>query len=187
MYSVSDLRKGLAITIDGDPYTVVAFQFAKPGKGQALYRTRLRNMLTGAVVDRTYRSGETLEPAHLDQRNMQYLYRDGGNYCFMDNDTFEQLTISGDALGEARNYLKDNLTVDVLFFQEKAIGVEPPTFVNLRVTHAVPWAKGDTSGGDSRPVTVETGYELRVPTFVDEGDLIQIDTRTGQYVTRIQE
>ena len=173
MYTVSDLRKGLTITIDGDPYIVIAFEFAKPGKGQALYRTRLRNMLTGSVTDRTYRSGEALEPARLDERNMQYLYRDGQNYYFMDNSTYEQLALSGATLGDAKNYLVDNLVVDVLFFREQAIGVEPPTFVNLRVTGAAPWAKGDTSSGDSKPVTVETGYELRVPPFVVEGDLIQ--------------
>jgi elongation factor P len=187
MYSVSNLRKGLAITIDNDPYIVTAFEFTKPGKGQALYRTRLRNMLTGGVIDRTFRSGESLEPAHLDQRNMQYLYRDGQNYYFMDTDTYEQLGILEDALGDATNYLIDSLPVEVLFFKEKPIGVEVPTFVNLRVTKALLWAKGDTSGADSKPITVETGYELRVPPFVNEGDLIQIDTRTGQYVTRVQE
>ncbi len=187
MYSVSDLRKGLTITIDDDPYVVVAFEFAKPGKGQALYRTRLRNMLTGGVVDRTYRSGETLEPARLDQRSMQYLYKDDHNYYFMDNDTYEQIAIPSSAMGDAKNYLVDNLSVEILFFRGTAIGVEPPTFVNLRVTEAMPWAKGDTSGADSKPITVETGYELRAPPFVEEGDLIQIDTRTGAYVTRVKE
>jgi len=187
MYAVSDLRKGLTIAIDNEPYIVIAFEFAKPGKGQALYRTRLRNMVTGAIIDRTFRSGDTLEPAHLDQRNMQYLYRDDDNYYFMDNETYEQIAIDEEAMGDAKNYLMDNLTVDVLFFRETAIGVEPPTFVNLRVTKAPAWAKGDTSGGDSKRVTVETGYELRVPPFVVEGDLIQIDTRTGEYVTRVQE
>ena len=187
MYTVSNLRKGLTITIDNEPYIVTAFEFSKPGKGQALYRTRLRNMLSGAVIDRTFRSGESLEPAHLDQRNMQYLYKDGQNYYFMDTDTYEQLGIQEDALGDAQNYLIDNLAVEVLFFRERPIGVEVPTFVNLRVTKAMLWAKGDTSGADSKPITVETGYELRAPPFVEEGDLIQIDTRTGQYVTRVQE
>jgi elongation factor P len=187
MYTVSDLRKGLTITIDREPYIVTAFEFTKPGKGQALYRTRLRNMLTGSVIDRTFRSGESLEPAHLDQRNMQYLYQDGQNYVFMDTDTYEQIGINQEALGDARSYLIDNLTVDVLFYQGRAIGVQPPTFVNLRVVQAMPWAKGDTSGADSKPVTLETGYELRAPTFIVEGDLVQIDTRTGAYVTRVQE
>jgi elongation factor P len=187
VYTVSDLRKGLTITIDGEPYIVTSFQFAKPGKGQALYRTRLRNMLTGSVSDRTFRSGESLEPAHLDQRNVQYLYHDGQSYVFMDTDTYEQIGINEEALGDAANYLIDNLTVDVLFFGSRPIGIEPPTFVNLRVIEAMPWARGDTSGADSKPVTVETGYELRAPTFIEEGDLIQIDTRSGTYVTRVQE
>jgi len=186
MHSVSDLRKGLTITIDNEPYVVVAFEFTKPGKGQALYRTRLRNMLTGSVVDRTYRSGESLEPAQLDQREMQFLYRDGANYFFMDSNTYEQLFLGEQVLGDARDYLIDNLPVEVLFYRDRPIGVEPPTFVNLRVTQAMPWAKGDTSGTDSKTVTVETGYEVKVPPFVEEGDLIQIDTRTGDYVTRVQ-
>ena len=187
MYTVSDLRKGLTIVIDGDPYVVTAFEFVKPGKGQALYRTRLRNVLTGAVTDRTYRSGDTLESASLDHHSVQYLYTDGHDYHFMDTKTYEQIALSADALGDALNYLTDNLTVDVLFFRGKPIGVEVPNFVNLRVTGAAPWAKGDTSGSDSRLVTVETGYQLRVPTFVQEGDLIQIDTRTGAYLTRAKE
>ncbi len=187
MYTVSDLRKRLTIVINSQPYIVIAFEFAKPGKGQALYRTRLRNMVSGAIIDKTYRSGDTLEPAHLDQRNMQYLYKDDDNYYFMDNETYDQIAIGAGALGDAKNYLMDNLTVDILFFREQAIGVNPPTFVNLRVTEAAPWAKGDTSSADFKPVTVETGYELRVPPFVVEGDLIQIDTRTGEYVTRVKE
>ena len=187
MYTVSDLRKGLTITIDGDPYVVTWFEFVKPGKGQALYRTRLRNTLTGAVIDKTFRSGETLEPASLDQRSMQFLYRQDDNYHFMDNQTYEQLTIAEDALGDAKNYLIENMTVEVLFFRDRPIGVNVPTFVNLRVVKSQPWAKGDTSGADSKPVTLETGYVLRVPTFVVEGDLLQIDTRTGEYITRVKE
>jgi len=187
MYTVADLRKGLQVVIDDEPYVVITFEFAKPGKGQAIYRTRMRNMLTGAIIDRTYRSGEALQQASLDQRNMQYLYKDEHNYYFMDNDTYEQVAIGKDALGDAYYYLKDNLTVEVLFFRGQAIGVNPPTFVNLRVTGAAPWAKGDTSGADLRLVTLESGHELRVPPFIVEGDVIQIDTRTGQYVTRVKE
>ncbi len=187
MYTVSDLRKGLTIVIDGDPHVVTTFEFVKPGKGQAMYRTRLRNMITGAITDRTYRSGDSFEQATLDRRNMQYLYKDEHNYYFMDNDNYEQVAIEEDALGDAKNYLKDSITVDVLFFRGHAIGVDAPTFVNLRVVEASPWAKGDTSSTDSRLVKVETGYELRVPPFVGEGELIQIDTRTGQYVTRVKD
>lgn len=187
MYTVSDLRKGLTITINDEPYVVVAFEFTKPGKGQALYRTRLRNMLTGALIDRTYRSGDSLEPAHLDQRSMQYLYHEGSTYYFMDNQTYEQVGIPEDALGDSKDFLVDNLPVEVLFFRDRAIGVNPPNFVNLRVVECAPWAKGDTSSSDLKLVTLETGYQMRVPPFINEGDLIQIDTRTGTYVTRVKE
>ncbi|MBM4430797.1 MAG: elongation factor P [Chloroflexi bacterium] len=187
MYTVSDLRKGLTIVVDGEPYVVTSFEFVKPGKGQALYRTRLRNMLSGVVIDKTYRSGEALESASLEQRKMQYLYKDEHNYYFMDTASYEQVGIAAEAMGDAPNYLIDNLMVDVLFFRGQAIGINVPTFVNLHVTQSAPWAKGDTSGADSKVVTVETGYQIRVPPFVQEGDLIQIDTRTGTYITRVKE
>jgi elongation factor P len=186
MYTVADLRKGLKIILDGDPYIVIAFDFAKPGKGQALYRTKMRNMVNGTILDRTYRSGETFDPASLDERTMQYLYKEDNAYHFMDNRNYEQIVINEDALGDTKNYLIDNLPVDVLLFGEKAIGVNVPNFVNLRVIKTDPWAKGDTSGSDSKPATVETGYVLRVPPFIEEGELITIDTRTGEYSTRVK-
>jgi elongation factor P len=186
MYTVADLRKGLKIILDGDPYIVIAFDFAKPGKGQALYRTKMRNMINGTILDRTYRSGETFEPASLEERTMQYLYKEDNAYHFMDNRNYEQIVINADALGDTKNYLIDNLPVDVLLFGEKAIGVNVPNFVNLRVIKTDPWAKGDTSGSDSKPATVETGYVLRVPPFIEEGELITIDTRTGEYSTRVK-
>jgi len=186
MYSAADLRKGLKIILDNEPYVVIVFDFTKPGKGQALYRTKMRNMITGSIIDRTYRSGETFEPAQLEERTMQYLYKEDNKYFFMDNLNFEQTAIGEAALGDAKNYLIDNLQVDVLLFREKAIGVEIPNFVNLRVTNTDPWAKGDTSGSDSKPATVETGYVLRVPSFIEEGELITIDTRTGEYSTRVK-
>jgi elongation factor P len=187
MYTVSDLRKGLTVTINNEPYVVLTFEFTKPGKGQGIYRTRMRNMLTGAITDRTYRSGESLESAHLDQRGMQYLYREGGNYYFMDNQSYEQIGISEDALGDGKNFLIDSLPVEVLFFQDRPIGVNVPNFVNLHVTGSAAWAKGDTSSSDLKIVTLETGHQMKVPPFVVEGDLIQIDTRTGTYVTRVKE
>jgi elongation factor P len=186
MYTAADLRKGLKITIDNEPYIITHFDFAKPGKGQALYRTKMKNMMSGSTLERTYRSGETFEPAHLEDRKMQYLYKEDDHYCFMDNDTYEQIHISEAAMGDAKNYLIDNLAVDVLIFREKAIGVDVPNFVNLRVTQTDPWVKGDTSGSDSKPATVETGYVLRVPPFIEEGELITIDTRTGEYSTRVK-
>ena len=186
MYTVADLRKGLKITLDGDPYIVIAFDFAKPGKGQALYRTKMRNMINGTILDRTYRSGETFETANLEERTMQYLYKEDNVYHFMDNKNYEQIAVNEDALGDTKNYLIDNLQVDVLLFREKAIGVNVPNFVNLRVIQTDPWAKGDTSGSDSKPATVESGYQLRVPPFIEEGELITIDTRTGEYSTRVK-
>ncbi|ABB32067.1 translation elongation factor P [Geobacter metallireducens RCH3] len=186
MYTVADLKKGLKITLDGDPYLVTAFEFSKPGKGQALYRTKMRNMITGTTLDRTYRSGETFEPARLEERQMQYLYKEDNHYTFMDNQTFEQVQMSEDAVGDAKNFMIDNIQVDVLMFGEKAIGVSLPNFVNLRVVQTDPWVKGDTSGSDSKPATVETGYVLRVPPFIEEGEMIVVDTRTGDYSTRVK-
>jgi elongation factor P len=186
MYSVADLRKGLKITLDGDPFIVIAFDFVKPGKGQALYRTKMRNMINGTILDRTYRSGETFEPAFLEERTMQYLYKEDNHYCFMDNQNFEQISISEDAIGDAKNFLIDNIEAEILLFKDKPIGVSLPNFVNLRVTQTDPWLKGDTTGSDSKPATIETGYVLRVPPFIEEGELITIDTRTGEYSTRVK-
>jgi elongation factor P len=186
MYTASDLRKGLKVIIDNEPYIVTVFDFSKPGKGQALYRTKLRNMITGATLDRTYREGETFEPASLEERTMQYLYKEGDHYHFMDNQTYEQIIIGEEALGDAKNFLIENLNIKVLLFRDKAIGVELPNFVNLKIINTEPWVKGDTSKADFKPATVETGYVLRVPPFVEEGELITIDTRTGEYSTRVK-
>ena len=186
MYNAADLKKGLKIILDGDPYIIIAFDFTKPGKGQALYRTKMRNMINGTILDRTYRSGETFEPASLEERQMEYLYKEGTHYTFMDQQTYEQVVMEEDVLGEAKYYLLENIKVDVLLFGEKAIGVTMPNFVNLRVIQTDPWAKGDTSGNDSKPATLETGYILRVPPFIEEGELVTIDTRTGEYSTRVK-
>jgi elongation factor P len=187
MYTASDLRKGLKVIIDNEPYIVTFFEFSKPGKGQALYRTKLRNMITGLTIDRTYREGDSFEPASLEERAVQYLYKDGDHYYFMDNQNFEQIIISEEALGEAKNFLIENLNVEVLLFRDKPIGVELPNFVNLRVIKTEAWVKGDTSKADYKSATVETGYELRVPPFIEEGELITIDTRNGEYSTRVKE
>jgi elongation factor P len=187
MYSASDFRKGLKVQIDGEPYIMTDFSFSKPGKGQALYRARLRNMITGNAFEKTFRSNDKLEKADLEERTMQYLYKQGDEYIFMDNASFEQLEISKEQLGDAVNFLTDNMDVEVLQYNGRPIGVTLPNFVNLKVLQADPWAKGDTSGSDSKPVTVETGYVLQVPPFIEEGDRLQIDTRTGVYVTRVKE
>jgi len=186
MYTCADLKKGLKITLDGAPYIVIAFDFVKPGKGQALYRTKMRNMINGTILDRTYRSGESFEPASLEDRQMEYLYKEGTHYTFMDQQNYEQVVMEEDAMGDAKNYLLENCKVDVLLYGEKAIGVTLPNFVNLRVTETEPWAKGDNSGNDSKTDTLETGYVLRVPPFIEEGELVTIDTRTGEYSTRVK-
>jgi elongation factor P len=187
MFSASDLRKGLKLQIDGEPYIIIEFQFSKPGKGQALYRCKMRNMISGNQLVNTYRSNDKFEKADLEERNMQYLYNQDDEYHFMDTENYEQLFLNREQLGDNINYLMDNMEVQVLFFGTRPIDVSLPIFVNLTVTQADPWARGDTSGTDTKPITVETGYQLQVPPFVEEGDKIQIDTRTGAYVTRVKE
>lgn len=187
MLTCSDLRKGTKLMIDGEPHVIVQFDFTKPGKGQALYKCKLRNMITGSLFDRTYRSGESFAPAALEERDMQYLYQDETGYVFMDQKSYEQTTLSEEALGDQKYFLVDNMEVKILMFGDRGIGITLPNFVNLRVTMAEPWVKGDTAAGNNKPATVETGYNLQVPSFVEEGTLIQIDTRTGEYVTRVKE
>jgi len=187
MYTASDLRKGLKVIIDNEPYIVTVFEFSKPGKGQALYRTKLRNMITGLTLDRTFREGDTFEPASLEERAMQFLYKEGDQYHFMDNETYEQIVINEESLGDAKNFLIENLNVDVLLFRDRAIGVELPNFVNLRVIKTEPWVRGDTSKADFKPATLETEYVLRVPPFIEEGELITVDTRTGEFSKRVKE
>jgi elongation factor P len=177
----------LKIQIDGDPHVIIDFQFSKPGKGQALYRCKLKNMISGAIFDNTYRSGDSFQPADLEERRMQYLYNQENEFCFMDVETYEQTFLTVDQVGDAKNFLTDNLEVDILLFGSNAIGITLPNFVDLTVTKADPWVKGDSVSGDTKPVTVETGYVLRVPPFVEEGGKITVDTRTGEYVTRVKE
>lgn len=187
MLSASDLRKGLKLQIDGSPYIITGFEFSKPGKGQALYRCKMRNMINGNQFTKTYRSGDKFEKAFLEERKMQFLYNQEDEYHFMDTENYDQLFLTSEQLGDNINFLMDNMELEVLFFNDKPIDVSLPIFVNLAVTKADPWVKGDTSGTDTKPVTVETGYQLQVPPFVEEGDKIQIDTRTGEYVTRVKE
>jgi len=187
MYTCADLKKGLKLMVDGEPHVIVQFDFTKPGKGQALYKCKLRNMITGSLFDRTYRSGETFDPAQLEERDMQYLYRDETGYVFMDTKNYEQITLSEETLGDDKYFLIDNMEVKILIFNGRGIGITLPNFVNLRVTQSEPWVKGDTAAGNNKPAVVETGYNLQVPSFVEEGTLIQIDTRTGEYVTRVKE
>ncbi len=185
MYDTSDIRKGLKVLMDGNPYTIIEFQFVKPGKGAAFTRTKFKNLLTGAVVERNIRSGEKLEPANVDQRDMQYLYKEGGDLVFMDQSNYEQVTVSADLIGDAVDLMKDNLPCTVLFFNERPVDITLPTFVFLEVTASEPGVKGDTSGNVTKPATVETGAEIHVPLFIRIGDTIKIDTRTHEYVERV--
>lgn len=186
MYESGDLRKGLKIEIDGDPHTIVQFEFVKPGKGQALYKCKLKNMLTGAQFDRTFRSGDKFKEANLEELEMEYLYSDGDKYYFMNTSTYDQDFLTEDQIGDSRAFLKENTVCSVLFFDRKPIDISLPNFVDLRVVEAEPWAKGDTATGSTKPATLETGCEVQVPPFINEGELIRIDTRTGSYVERVK-
>jgi elongation factor P len=186
MYNASDLRKGLRLKIDGEPYQIVEFNFVKPGKGQSLYRCKLRNMITGAQFERTYREVDTFDSADLRERKMQYLYQESDQYHFMDIENYEQVFLTEDQVGDVRNYLIENLEVSILFFEDRPIGITPPNSVDLLVTQAEPWAKGDSVSGNYKPVILETGYKLLVPPFVNEGEKIKVDTRSGEYLTRVK-
>jgi elongation factor P len=186
MLESGDLRKGLKLEIDGDPYVIVQFEFVKPGKGQALYKCKLKNMLTGAQFDRTYRSGEKFKPADLEEHEMEYLYADGQSFCFMHTGTYEQEFLTTEQVGDARQLLKENTVCSVLLFEGRPIGISLPNFVDLVITEAEPWAKGDTAAGSTKPATLETGHVVQVPPFVNQGETIRIDTRTGEYVERVK-
>lgn len=186
MIDTSDIRKNLKLLIDGEPWVVVDFQFVKPGKGQAFTRTRLKNMITGNVVERTFRSGEKLEEAQIEEKEMMYLYSQGNTYAFMDNKTYEQVEITREHLGDAVHFLIENMNVEVLFFNGRPIGISLPNFVELEIVNTEPATKGDTVSGATKPATLSTGYTLNVPLFVNTGDWIVVDTRTGAYVERVK-
>ena len=186
MYDTSDIRKGLKVLIDGNPYTVVEFQFIKPGKGAAFTRTKFKNLLSGAVIERNIRSGEKLEPANVEEREMQFLYREGEDLVFMDQKNYEQVSVAADLIGEPADLMKDNLPCSVLFFNDRPVDVSLPTFVFLEVTASEPGVRGDTSGNVTKPATLETGAVVAVPIFINIGDMLKIDTRTHAYVERVK-
>lgn len=186
MYETSDIRKGLKFQIDGEPYIVVDFQFVKPGKGTAFTRTKIKNMITGAVLDRTYRSGEKLEPANIEERQMQFLYHEGDNFCMMDNTSYEQILVPPEVVGDAAQFMPDNIDVQVLFFNDRPVELTLPNFVELEVAHTEPGIKGDTASGATKPATLSTGGVVNVPLFIEEGEVLKIDTRTGAYIERVK-
>ena len=185
MYETSDIRKGLRFEMDGDPYIVLEFQFVKPGKGTAFTRTKIRNLISGAVLDHTYKSGEKLKPADTEDREMQFLYSDG-DFHFLDNNNYEQVSLESSVVGEAVNYLTENMMIEVSFFKGRSFGLSLPNFVVLDVIETAPGDKGNTVTGASKPAVVSTGYSVNVPLFVNEGDQLRVDTRTGEYVERVK-
>jgi len=186
MYSTAEFKKGLKIELDGTPYIMVDFQHVKPGKGGAFVRTKLKNLLTGRVLEQTFRSGERVKKPDLMEREMQYLYREGDRYCMMDNDSYEQIMLTEAQVGEARLYLIENLDLKVLFFNKEPVGVELPNFVELAVAQTEPGVKGDTAAGGTKPAVLESGANIQVPLFINEGDRVKVDSRTGGYIERVK-
>jgi len=186
MYSTTDFRKGLKIEIEGEPYIIVDFQHVKPGKGGAFVRTRLKSLVTGNVIDQTFRSGDRVDKPDLQEREMQFLYETGGEYYFMDVKTFEQLFLTADQLGESKDFLKENLVIKALFHNQRPIGIEVPMFVDLKVVKSEPGVRGDTATGATKPAWLESRAVIQVPLFVEEGDTVRVDTRTREYITRVK-
>jgi elongation factor P len=186
MYDTTDFKKNLKIEIEGDPCVILSAQHVKPGKGVAFVKTRYKSLLSGKVLERNFRSGDKVGKPNLEEREMQYLYSDGETWTFMDNNNYEQVALNEDAVSEALPFLLDNLEVAILFFNGKAISIELPTFVEIEVTRADPGLKGDTATGATKPATLSTGASVNVPLYVEEGDFLKIDTRSGDFVERVK-
>jgi len=186
-YNTSEFKSGLKIILDGDPYNIVENEFVKPGKGQAFNRVRVRNLKTGRVIERTFRSGESVEAADVFEMDMQYLYNDGEFWHFMDPGTYEQYACSREAMGDAVKWLKEEDMCQMTLYNGAPLSVIPPNFVELKIVDTDPGLRGDTSGGGGKPATLETGAVVRVPLFVNSEELIRVDTRTGEYVSRVKE
>ena len=185
VYMAGDLRNGTTFELEGNVFKVVEFQHVKPGKGAAFVRVKMKNVITGAVIERTFNPSEKLQGAEIEKREMQYLYNDEGLYYLMDNETYEQIPLNEEQLGDALKYIKENMNVTVLSFKGKVFNVEPPMFVELEVTYTEPGFSGNTTTTSGKPATLENGLEISVPLFVEIGDVVRIDTRTGLYMERI--
>jgi len=184
MISVNDLRTGLTIKVEGEVYSVVEFLHVKPGKGAAFVRTKLKNVKTGAVREVTFRGGEKVERALVETRQMQFLYSSGDEFYFMDINNYEQISLRDEDLGEAPKYLLENMTIGIQFFENQPIGVDLPTTVNLKIVETEPGFRGDTATSATKPAKLETGITIQVPLFIDEGEEVKVDTRTGEYLSR---
>jgi len=181
----SRFKNGLKIELDGSPFVITYFQHVKPGKGGAFVRTKVKNLLTGKVLDRTFRSGEKLGEADVEERKMQYLYADGTSRIFMDSDSYDQIPIADDVVGEAAKFLKENTEVEVLFWKGNPVNIELPAFIEVTISECEPGIKGDTASNVTKPATLETGALVQVPLFIKEGEMIRVDTRTGEYCERV--
>jgi elongation factor P len=181
----SQFKNGLRIELDGEPFAITYFQHVKPGKGGAFVRTKVKNIRNGKIIDKTFRAGEKVELADVEDKRMQYLYRDGENLILMDNQSYDQIPVPAEVVGDALNYLLENAQVDVLFWRGKPVNVDIPSFVEAQVTETEPGMKGDTASGATKPATIETGATLQVPLFINQGEKIRVDTRNGKYVERV--
>jgi elongation factor P len=182
----TEFRKGLRILQDNEPFTIVEFQHVKPGKGGAFVRTRMKSLITGNVLDKTFRSGDKAEVPDIEEKQMQFLYKEGANYHFMDEATYDQIFVEEQNLGDTKNYLKEGMVITILFYKGRTIGVDMQNFVILTIAQTEPGMKGDTAQNATKPAILETGYTVQVPLFVEEGDTVKVDTRTGQYIERVQ-
>ena len=185
MISAGEFRNGLTVEIDGNVYQILEFQHVKPGKGAAFVRTKLKNVISGGVVEKTFRPTEKFPKAHIERKTMQYLYSDGDLYHFMDGETYDQIALNEETIGDALKFVKENEEVKICSYQGEVFAVEPPLFAELAVTETEPGVKGDTATGATKPAIVETGATVMVPLFVNEGDVLKIDTRTGEYLSRV--
>jgi len=184
MITAGEFKNGVTFELEGQVFQVVEFQHVKPGKGAAFVRTKLKNVITGATVEKTFSPTDKMPKAHIERKEMQYLYNDGDLYYFMDTETYEQTPLSKETIGDSLKFVKENMNVKILSFKGNVFGIEPPTFVELEVTETEPGFKGDTATCATKPATVETGAVVKVPLFIDQGDIIRIDTRTGEYLER---
>jgi elongation factor P len=187
VYENADFKKGLKLMVEGAPYQILDFQHVKPGKGNQFTRTKLRNLLTGQLLERTFKSGERFEIPDVINREMTFLYKDDTGYTFMDQESFEQINVTENEIGDAKYYLIENLKVMILFYNERPVSCEVPKAVNLKVVSTDPGFKGDTVSGTTKPATLETGLVVKVPLHIKEGDLLRVDSTTGDYVTRVNE
>lgn len=187
MYENADFKKGLKIMCEGQPYTIIDFQHVKPGKGNQFTRTKMRNLLTGQLLERTFKSGEKFDVPNVVNREMGYLYKDDNGYNFMDKENYEQITMTENEIGDAKNYLIENLDVVILFYNERPVSCDVPKAVNLKVAQTDPGMRGDTVTGATKPATLETGLVVKVPLHINEGDVLRIDTQSGDYVARVND